>query len=320
VAKAAQATLAGLPASKEVNDGIIAVADTGDAKQRVVAINTIADRRVVAAMPALIKALDDADESIRSAAMRALGETTSVADMDTLISRLAKPKNPQELTGADGALKAVFARTEDKQACATKLLAALPQAQGPSKCALLGLLRIVGGAEALQAVKAACKDGNAEIQDAALRALFGWQSAEPAAEVLEIAKTSTNDTYKVLALRGYVTMITIKDLPADKRLAMCKEAMPLAKRPDEKKLVLGALGETPLPEALKMIEACIEDAAVKGEAENALLKLSQAMSATNPDDVKATLNKLIASSGNANIKKQAQQLLQQIEKAPKRGK
>jgi len=314
VAKAAQACLGGLPDSKEVNDAIMAVAEKEGAKARLIAINTIADRRIAAATPCLLKALDDADEQVRSAALRALGETMNAADADPLVARLVKPKNPKDIQGAEAALKAVLQRTENKQPCAAKLLAALPQAEVPAKCAVLGLLRVVGGAEALAAVKAACKDANAEVQDAAIRALLGWSSAEPAAEVLEIAKTSPNETYKILALRGYVGMIALKDLPADKKLAMCKEAMNLAKRPDEKKLVLGALGETPHADALKMIEACLDDAPVKNEAANALLKICQSPAALNADEAKAALNKLIGLTGNANLKKQAQAALKQFEK------
>ncbi|MCY3024067.1 MAG: HEAT repeat domain-containing protein [Planctomycetota bacterium] len=315
VARAAQASLAGLPDSKEVNDGILAVAEKGDAKVRCVAINTVADRRIAAALPVLLKALDDADEQVRAAALRALGETTTVADVDALISIVAKPKKPQEIPAAEAALRAVFQRTENKPACAEKLLGGLPQAEGASRCAILRLLIVVGGPDALKAVRTACKDANADVQETAIRALCDWTSADAAPDVLELAKTSASQTHAILALRGYCRMIALKDLPADKKLAMCKDAMPLAKRPDEKKLVLAALGETPHPEALKMIEACLAEDAVKAEAELALLRISQAMSGTSPDDAKATLNKLIASTGNANIKKQAQQVLQQLEKA-----
>ncbi|MGD0092831.1 MAG: HEAT repeat domain-containing protein [Planctomycetota bacterium] len=315
VAKAAQATLAGLPDSKELNDAIVSVADKGEPKVRRVALEAIAERRIVAATPVLFKAAGDADAQIRAAALRALGETGSLADLEALAGKLVKPQSPQEIAMAETTLEAIFRRTEKKDACAEKLLACLPQAEGASKCAVLRLLHITGGAAALQAVRAACKDASAEVQDAAMRALLAWPTAEPAADVLEIARTSANETYKVLALRGYVAMIALKELPLERKLAMCKEAMGLAKSPEQKKLVLSGLGETPHPEALKMIEECLNDEAVRAEAERALLKNAQGMAGSSPNEAKAALNRLIASTINVTVKKQAQALVQQIGKA-----
>jgi HEAT repeat protein len=312
VAKAAQIILAGLPNTKEIDDGILSVAENGEPKVRRVALDAVAERRIAAAVPLLLKAAGDADEQVRAAALHALGETAGLADLDALTGKLVQPKTPQEVSIAEATLGAVFKRQPDKQACAAKLLACLPQAQGASKCAALRLLGIVGVPDALQAVRAACKDANAEVKDAAIRALIAWPSAEPAADVLEIAKTSADEKYKILAFRGYITMSGSKDVPAEKKLAMCKEALALAKGPAEKKLVLAGLGETASPEAVKMIEECLTDAAVKTEAELALLKAAQGMAGTNPKEARAILNKLIASSGSIKIKQQAQSALQQI--------
>jgi len=312
VAKTAQTILAGLPNSKELDDAILSVAESGEPKARRVALDAVAERRIASAAPMLLKAISDADEQIRASALRALGETAAISDLDSLTGKLVQPKAPQEVTLAEAALAAVFKRQQDKQACAAKLLSCLPQAQGASKCAVLRLLGVVGGAEALQAVRTACKDANAEVQDAAIRALVAWPTADPAADVLEIARTSADEKYKILAFRGYAGMIALKDLPVEKKLAMCKEAMGLAKRPEEKKLALAGLAETPHPESLKMIEACMADAAVKAEAELALLKAAQGMAAANPAEARAALSKLMASSGNIKIKQQAQSALQQI--------
>jgi hypothetical protein len=54
---------------------------------------------------------------------------------------------------------------------------------------------------------------------------------------------------------------------------------------------------------------------VKAEAENALLKCCQLTAALLPEEAKALLGKLIASTANAGLKKQAQDLLRQLEKS-----
>jgi len=314
VARAAQAGLAGFPSTKEVDAALLAMTAKGDAGTRRAAIELAGQRRIASATPALLKAADDADGQIRAAALRALGRVVGVADLAALTRRLVKPKGPQDVGPTEAALEAACRRIPDKPACAQKLLAALPQAEGASKCAFLRLLRVVDGADALKAVRAATKDANKGIQDAAIRSLSDWPTVDAAPDLAEIARTSANATHKVLALRGYVRLIGVGDLSTGKKLAMCKEAVRLAKRPDEKKLVLAGLAEVPHPETLKMVEASLADEAVKAEAEVALLKIARAMAGSSRDEAKAALGRLIASSGNARLKRQAQDALDRIER------
>jgi len=62
------------------------------------------------------------------------------------------------------------------------------------------------------------------------------------------------------------------------------------------------------------VEACLADAAVKAEAEQAMLKLAKAMVGSSRDDAKGALDKLVAATANAGLKKQAQDALDQIDK------
>jgi len=325
VAKAAQATLAGFPATKEVDAAIVAMMDQGDvgarhaSPLRRAAIELAGQRRIAAAAPSLLKAADDVEAAIRTAAIKALGETVAVADLPTLTSRLVKAKTPQDIAAAESALSAACNRLPDKAACGEKILAALNggESEGAPKAALLRLLRLTGGNDALQAVRAGAKDARAEVQDAAIRSLAEWPTTDAAADLADLAKSAANPTHKVLALRGYVRLIGIGDLPADRRLALCKEAMGMAQRDDEKKLVLAGLGEIPHADALKMAESCLENKAVRAEAELAVLKIARGMAGASRDEAKAALEKLIASSAlfvNSGLKKQAQDVLAQIDR------
>ncbi|HEY3323535.1 MAG TPA: HEAT repeat domain-containing protein [Planctomycetota bacterium] len=314
ILKAAQFALAGLPDTQPINDAIMAMAEKGDTKMRLLAIDIVGDRRIASATPVLLKCMEDPDEQIRSLAVRILGESSGMNGLEALLPKLLKPKSAQDIGPVETAISAICGRLTEKQPAADKLVAALGQAEGPSKCALLKLLRVTGGANALTAVRAATKDADAQTKDAAMRSLFEWPALDAAPDLLEIAKNPPTPVYGTLALRGYVRISGLKDVPAEKKPAMCKEAMALANTPDLKKSVLAGLGEVAHPQALALIEGCLGDAAVKAETEQALMKCARLLAESNPAEVRAALTKLISTSGSVKTKSDAERLLRQLKK------
>ena len=313
VARAAQTALASFPA-KEMDAAIASLLTQADAKTRCMAIELLGQRRVASSIPTLLKTAEDTDEQVRIASLKVLSDLAGAAELPVLLSLLTKAKSPQETQAAESALRGLCVRLGDPDGCADKVVVGLASAQGGAKLALLRALRSIGGAKALAAIRAAAADANAEVKESALRILCEWPSADALPDVAQLAKTSTDPAVKILALRACLRLIPKQDVAAEKKLASLKEALALTARDDERKLALAALGEIPHAEAAAMIEQYLANDAVKAEAENALLRISQLLAGTSPDDARAALNKLIASTANANLKKQAQGLLQQIEK------
>jgi HEAT repeat protein len=292
LARAAQLSLAALP-GKETDAAIVAMLDQKDAKTRRITIELLGQRRVATAMPLLLKAVEEADGEMRIVAIKALGDMAGVAELSALIVAMTKAGSNEEMQSAEGALAGACARIGDGEACAEKLVGALAQAQVGPKRALLRILRSVGGEKALEAVRKAAKDGNAEIGDTAIRALCDWTSADASGDMLEIAKTSANATYKTLGLRGYIRLIGDKAIADDKKLAMCKEAMALAQRNEEKRLVLGALGGMGSAEALALAIAHLENAGTKDEACAAAVAIGQRLVQSNPAAVAEAMKKVL---------------------------
>ncbi|MCY3024022.1 MAG: HEAT repeat domain-containing protein [Planctomycetota bacterium] len=348
VARAAKATLAGLR-GKEVDSSVLAVLDKDDPKARRLALEIVGERRIAAAVPALIKATtdadkeirlaairvlsdmggpgvpaalfkaaEDADKDVRTAAMKGVGATGAAEDLDKLIAMLVKQKEAQELQAAEGAVGAVLARIPDKEVCADKLLASMAQAEAPVKCALLRTLRATPTPKALGAVRAATKDANNDVKEAAIRALCEWQAAEAAPDQLEMAKGAANATHKVLALRGYMSLIRDnKDIPAEKKLAMCKEAAALAQRDDEKKLLLGAVATVPALETLAMVTPHL-DGAARNEAAVAAVTIGEQIVQGNPTEVGDAMRKVLEFVQNRDLKRRATDVLNRAQKAAKK--
>ena len=75
-----------------------------------------------------MKALDDPDEAIRSAALAALGATVGPKDLAVLISAVVMRRMTADATIAEQALTAASIRMPDREATAAQLAAAMPSA------------------------------------------------------------------------------------------------------------------------------------------------------------------------------------------------
>jgi len=315
VAKTAKDTLAGLESKKEIDAAILAMVEKGESNARLLAIDVVAQRRMVTGNPLLFKVADDPDKQIRIAAIEALGQTGQTNDLAGLVAMLVNRKDADELGAAENAAKAVCGRSTDKQACVEKLLAALPQAGVEAKCALLRLLRVAGGPNALQAVRAAARDANAQIQETAIRVLCEWPTADAAPDLLEMAKTSLNSSRKIAALRGYIGLVRDESLSTEKKLAMCKEAASLVQRNEEKKLLLGVLGTVPAAEALSMAMAHIDSSATRDEASMAAVAISEKIVEQKPGEVADALQKVMRATDNEDVIRRAKVILDKAKKS-----
>jgi len=161
------------------------------------------------------------------------------------------------------------------EAFVDKLCSALAKAPIQQKLALLRVLSVIGGPKALQAVRAAVDDSNADVHRAAIRALGAWKSVDAAPHLLELAKKATNQNDKTLCLRGYLGLASSISLPAGQRLSMCRQVEGVIERNEEKKLLLGALGNIDSTEALAMIMPYLDEPATREEASMGALAIAE---------------------------------------------
>lgn len=182
---------------------------------------------------------------------------------------------------------------------------ALVKAELQPKLAMLRVLRSVGGSKALDTVRVSCGDSSPAVKETALRVLCEWQSPDALGDLEKLAKTSTDAKVKVLAVRGYIRLLRIQDMPLDKKFAAIKDSAALITRNDEKKLLLAALGDVPTTESLAMVMSNMDNPELKDEASLAAIAIGEKLVTKRPAEVKAAMQQIIKSTGNASIKKKA---------------
>ena len=294
VSQAAMDSLESLQ-DKSVDDQLVKRLSEAQGKMRLVLIELAGRRRTEAATPALWLAADDADPAVRSAALAGLGAVIETPGLPKLIARLAATKEKQEAAALDKALRDVCLRSEDREAAAAKLVAALPSADEPVKARILETLNVVGGATALEAVAAAARSDNQEFRDAAYRVLGQWKSADAAPILLELHNTVDDNRLKIRAIRAYIRIARQFDMPADRRAAMCRTALEKADRDADKRLVLEVLLRYPSEE---MQAIAMEAAKVPALKEQALLVV---MGMASKGINRAELGRALAQAGHTPV-------------------
>ncbi len=215
---------------------------------------------------------------------------------------------PRSAKADEGELLKLDATTAAPAVVVEPLLAAYAQAQGAPKLSILALLRTAGGAKALAVVREASGAGDAALRETALRALCDWPTAEVLPDLEKLARTSTDDKFKILALRGYLRLIPLRAATPAANAAVLKEAMGLCGRDEERRLALAALGNVPAPEALALAATYLDNASLKEEAGLAAVAIAESIAKSHPDQVGEVMKQLTKTSKNPAVLKRARKL------------
>ena len=209
------------------------------------------------------------------------------------------------------AISSIALRETDKATRAQPVVQAIGKADVKAKVSLLGVLATLGGDQALQTIRASLA-GDAEVHKAAVRALSDWPDAAPMSDVLAIAKEDKDNANQTLALRGYIRMAGIGRGRSDVKLAAYRQALELAKRPEEKRLALAGLGDVAQVDALKTVEPYLDDAALRREAFVAYEKIAEALAGTQPAIAKEALTRVQEKASDPRMRGRAKAALDKI--------
>jgi HEAT repeat protein len=207
-----------------------------------------------------------------------------------------------------------FTATETPPAIVDAISTAMGEARGEAKLALLRALRSAGGPKALQTVAAAAADSDPQVKETALRALCDWPTSDALPLVAEMVKAPPTKTIKVLALRGFVRLVPQQDAPDAKKLDSLKDAMALAERDEEKRLVLSALGEVPTAEALALVMSHLDNPGLKEEACLAAVAIGEKIAASHRAEATAAMKQVAKTTANKKLAARANVIARQGKK------
>jgi HEAT repeat protein len=305
LAQAAKDALAALP-DANVNPELSRRLATTSGKALPVLIQAIGQRRADAAAE-LVKLLDSSDKDVRKVALGALGGTAGPEQLHVLVTNLCKSEG-EDAEFAETALITASIRMPDREATAGELAAAMPSASTANKARLVRILGAMGGPKALEAIAAAVKSGDGELQDAGTRVLGQWMTIDAAPVLMEITKSSAPNKYRVRALRGYLRLARQLKIDDAERLAMCRQALAVAERDDERALALDALKRCPSAESIELASSLLSDEELRDRAVETAIFIGEKIKAQNPAAAKTAGEKALKADPKGKLAERARAL------------
>ena len=165
VAKAAKECLASFP-GEAADEAIARLIKSAGAGDRSLGIELVAGRSAEVAIPTLLQiAAADQDETLRVTSLNVLRELAGTRELEPLLKIMLESDSETVIQSVSHALVVVCVRQKPSKeepppaACVDPLVAALDKASGPSRKALIQVLRRVGGPKAEAAVRRAAGGG-----------------------------------------------------------------------------------------------------------------------------------------------------------------
>jgi len=192
---------------------------------------------------------------------------------------------------------------------------------GSPELNVIGLygLAVIGGPDALEAVKSAIKNADASVQDEAVRILSSWpnswpQDSDAGQALLTLASSADKMSHQVLGLRGYLQYLRgNKTLTPEQKVTEVTDILTSIKRPEEKRQAIAVLGEAPCATSLDLLATLANDASVAEEAYSAMVVVTtRDVRGVSTDRRKQVLQTVIDKSKNDGTKQRARKALREI--------
>ena len=314
---AAKSVLERMPGAG-VNDAIAGLLESSDAATRPFVMALVTARHVEEAMPILVKMAAGTDAAVAADSVKALAALGTPTQVPGLVKLLVTTTDAPTRNALEGAIGSICTRTTDREACAKAVLPALDSASMPvARMAVIHLLPRLKTEAALAAAVKILKEGkDAEVGQAALRALGDWPDIAAAPALLDYAKTTQNPTDSVLAMRGCLRLAGLKDQPIAQRLSVYQGILAASQRPDEKKQALAGVADVQSAEALGVLVKYLADPALETDAAQATIRLAKLIGPINRAQATAALEKVKAQPlASDDLKKQVDAAIMDLAKA-----
>ncbi len=307
ISGAAQDALATLP-REDVAAAATALLKNPRPATRAAAVALIQRMRFAAFSDPLIQTCRDADAGVRLAAIGALGALGDARAAAVLLEIAVAPQSPPEAQASEASAIALATRVGDA-ANLSELAASRLKGAGPdARARLLRILAACATPAGLEAVRAALNDADAGVRAEALDVLCAWPTADAVTDLLKQAAAASDPGVKLKCLRGALRIAGSADMDGTGRLAICNQIAPMVERDEEKRMLLGVIGQAGLPDGIALAEPLLRSAATREEAAAAILAIADKTAKPLPASVIAALQEVIRLSGDSETVKRAREL------------
>jgi len=303
-----------------VDDEILKLISDQSLQVRTEAIKALLARNVVKSTTNLLQLLKDSNENIRIESWNALAEMGSEKEISPMIAAWIQSKNSKEINVAEEAVVKVFRKIKSKSLPTSEIVTAINTVDDKDlKISLIHALGRIGENDTLPTLKDFLKSSDPDIRTAAIRALSWWPSDEILPDLRTVVTSTTDETDKIIALRGYIQLIgNESDRESDETIKLYDDAMTLTWRNEEKRMVLAGYSQIYSINALITVEPYLTDDKLKNEAAAAVIRICDDLIEDTPNDDDRNkmigILKMIHEKNNLEtIREEASEILSRVE-------
>jgi sugar phosphate isomerase/epimerase/HEAT repeat protein len=278
---------------------------------RVAVLGLLARRLDLAQTAALFAFLADTDAEVRLATWRALETLAGAEHLPPLVDGILAAAEDKEQKAGVAAFAATCRRVAKPAVTGPLLAAGLDKADAPHQAALLAAAPASAGEVALAAVAKAASNADPGVRQAAVRALADWPDAAALPALKDIVTNAKDEVPYVLAFRGYVRLLGTVEQPAAVLLPQFQDAMKLARRADERRLVLTGIGRIKDRTAFATLRPYLQDGELRAEAANGIIQLARD---SGGEDSVGALREVLAAVTDEKLVQRAKETLADVSK------
>lgn len=273
VAAAAKAAVASVKVPLAEELAALASQSKGAVQQGI--LDIIEKRNDASVLPKIAALADNGDADTKLALCRIFGNIGDESSIAFLLNQLQKAGEKKEVLAVEKGLLTLCRRLGDAKLYLPALKTAYAASKAEAKPSLLKAAALAGSQEALDMEIAAWKNEGDDVKEAALRTLADWPNASALPTLRDIAATAEKPLLQVLAFRGCVRLIPMQNKKNAEKADDMSALLALAKRVDERKLAVGAMGNLTDAKAMTYLRDYLQNDELKGEAASAIVNLSE---------------------------------------------
>ena len=299
---------------KDINKGILDLAEDADPSARIELIKAIGERRIMSGYGVLKSLPEDENRRVRVESYSALSIIDDPENISELLQIFDRIENEAEMKRMENTLAKIALKKEDRNLRAKELIEAInSEGDFEKEMSLLRILGATGDPNAYNVIKNYLIDENEDIVETAIQSLYNWPNIDPLADLIDIAEKSENEIHRVLALRGYINLVKVHSGEVPEKAAdLYADALKVSVDDAEKKMILSGLAEVKTLAAANLAFSLLKDPNLKAEAEICLIDILNTVRWSHPDEAYDILSDIAAEASTDDIKFQASTIMKRI--------
>ncbi len=214
-----------------------------DPEARIAALDIISHMKITALADAVKAVMSDPEESVQVRAITTYpalidAQAPAVREMLTLYGKAVGAENAARRSALKTAVGMLCHQTRQKSDVLAVLMKFYQDAPAEEKSAALAFFAELGGPGAATQLGETALNGKSEAEmEEAVKLLADWPGRDADTVLYILAAQHPDEKYRVRALQGYVGLIGRAEYAALEKIVMCRAALAVAGRDEEKRQI-----------------------------------------------------------------------------------